>query len=69
MVVVPNNVTKFGGLAGKIVVGAQYSLQMYIIDPTNGNVTAYDVPMEIEGFQLIPRKIFLINFFINYIFS
>lgn len=65
MVVVPNNATRYGGLAGKIVVGAQYSLQMYIIDPTNGNITAYDVPMEIEGFQLIPRKIFLINFFIN----
>jgi hypothetical protein len=56
MLIVPNDPVKYGGLAGKVLLGAQYSVQMLVWDPVTGNIVSFITPFEVEDFQIIPAN-------------
>lgn len=63
LMVVPNNVALYGGLAGKIISGAENQGLMYVFD-NSGFVTTYNVGVAIEDIDLISANE---NFFgVNY---
>ena len=63
LLVVPNDVNKYGPLAGKIIAGAEDQTRLYSIDP-QGKTAFYDVGVKIEDIDFIsPNE----NFFgVNY---
>jgi hypothetical protein len=60
---VPNNAVKYGPLAGKIIAGAEGVGLLYAFD-TLGNVSTYNVGVNIEDIDLIPanENFFGVNF-------
>lgn len=56
MLIVPNDPIKYGGFAGKILLGAQYSVQLLVYDPVTTNLVSFDTPFEVEDFQIIPAN-------------
>jgi len=63
VITVPNDVSKYGPLAGKIIAGAEDQARLYIID-TAGNVTFVDIGVPIEDIDLISanENFFGVNF-------
>ena len=63
LISVPNNPAVYGGLAGKIIAGAEGLGLLYVFDNT-GFVTTYNVGVNIEDIDLIPanENFFGVNF-------
>jgi len=55
VITVPNNVAKYGPLAGKIIAGAEGQNRLYTIDPA-GIVSFFDLGVAIEDIDLIPAN-------------
>lgn len=53
VIVVPNNPTRFGPIAGHIIAGAEEQGLLYAISK-EGKVTSYDVGVKVEDIDLIP---------------
>jgi hypothetical protein len=66
MITVPNDVARYGPLAGKIIAGAEGQGLLYAID-AQGNVTSFNVGVFIEDIDLIPanENFFGVNFGTN----
>jgi hypothetical protein len=63
MITVPNDVAKYGPLAGKIIAGAEDQGLLYTFD-TAGTVATFNVGVNIEDIDLIPanENFFGVNF-------
>ncbi|MBC6417734.1 MAG: hypothetical protein GDA44_02545, partial [Prochloron sp. SP5CPC1] len=63
LITVPNNLNRYGPLAGKIITGAETVGLLYAID-TSGNVTSYNVGVSIEDIDFIEpnENFFGVNF-------
>ncbi len=63
VITVPNDPTKYGPLAGKIIAGAEGQVRLYAID-TAGNTAFYNLNVSIEDIDLIPanENFFGVNF-------
>ena len=57
--VVPDNLTRYGELAGKVVAGAERQRQLIAVS-SDGEVTRYDVDVAIEDIEIVPGNA---NFF------
>ena len=55
VITVPNNVAKYGPLAGKIIAGAEGQNRLYTVDPS-GNTVFYTLTVPIEDIDLIPAN-------------
>lgn len=63
LMTVPND-PRYGGLAGKIIAGAEEAGLMYVFDGTPGQFTTYDLNVNIEDIDLIAanENFFGVNF-------
>jgi hypothetical protein len=63
VITVPNDVARYGPLAGKIIAGAEAQSRLYTFDPV-GNVEFFALPIQIEDIDLIPanENFFGVNF-------
>jgi hypothetical protein len=63
LITVPNE-ARYGGLAGKIIAGAEEQGRLYVFDGTVGNSSFYQLTVAIEDIDLIPanENFFGVNF-------
>jgi hypothetical protein len=64
LLVVPNNVARYGTIAGKIIAGAENEHRLYMIDPTTGDMSFITLTVAVEDIDMIDANS---NFFgVNY---
>lgn len=57
LAVVPNNPTRYGPLAGKVVIGDEYSTTIWTVDPLGTLATLPGIaPAQVEGLHIIPAN-------------